>query len=136
MLEWLRKYLESFLGKTVTGLIAVFILGALAMFALPRWVVTTETFQKAVKSIYYEMERGDKWREYETITLKKMVFEKEKKQLVDEYEMLQKAGTKLTIKQLNRLKEIEDELKAIEQSEATLIRELQQSGTGLTIKTR
>lgn len=129
MLEWLGKYLETFLGKTITGVIAVFILGAVTMYTLPRWLVTTDTFQKSVKSIYHEMNKGDKWRALETINVKKIFFEKQKKELEDEYEILQKQGTSLTIKQINRLKDVEDELKEIKQREKRLIMELQKPDT-------
>lgn len=123
MLEWVKKCLESVLGKTITGLIGVFILGAVSMIALPRWLVTTEIFQNEVKRVYRDMSKGDKWRKFDIVQLQKDIWEQWLEELEDQ---LETQGISPRRKQLNRLEEIKTELEYLRNYEQSLKTELEQ----------
>ena len=58
MFDYARQLAESVLGKTVLGLVAIFVLGAAAMAALPKVVVSPETMSKAIAEATTEQTRA------------------------------------------------------------------------------
>ena len=114
MFDWAKEQFETVLGKTVTGLIGVFILGVVAMWGLPKWVVTTDTFAQEVTNIYKEMDKGDKWQELKIIELRKDIWTRRKWDLEDKIDSQSQPPT---IRQGNRLEEIKIKINKLNEDE-------------------
>ena len=118
MVTWGARQLETVLGKTVTGIIGVFILGAFVMWAIPKYVVTTEIFKQKVENIYKRMNNGDKHQELKLIEWKKMYWNKELWNLERE---LDNQGTPPTISQKNYMEKAKIELNKLEKAETKIL---------------
>ncbi len=114
MLEWAKKQIETVLGKTIAGIIGIFILGAIVAWSLPKWIVTTEAFAQEVKKIYTEIYTGDKWQELKVIELRKDIWLRQQYDLEDKFDTQDKPPT---VRQQNRMQEIKGELEKLKQEE-------------------
>lgn len=123
MLDWGMKQLETVLGKTVTGIIGVFALGIFVMWAMPKYVVTTEIFKREVESIYKEMNKGDKWQKLKLIELKKDIWDR---RLWDLLKEIDKEGKSLTTIQENLIEEANKKLERLNEDEAEIRKSLEQ----------
>jgi predicted RNase H-like nuclease (RuvC/YqgF family) len=111
MLTWGAKQLETVLGKTVTGIIGVFLLGAGVMWAIPKYIVTTDIFKQKVEDIYNEIKHGDKWQELSVIKCEKEYWEDERWKLESKIDDQHKPAT---TSQKNRMGMINKKLEKLE----------------------
>ena len=123
MIEWAKKHLETVLGKTITGLIGIFLLGVATAWILPKYLVTTEVFKEAVKHIYSDMETKDNWRE---LWITEVKIDLCKRQQSDLSKIIDKQQDKRpTLEQQNQLEDIKKELDYLRSKVRTLTDELE-----------
>ncbi len=117
MINWGMKYLETVLGKTIVGIIGVFVLGVFAMWSLPKYIVTTEVFEQKVKSIYKKMDKGDKLQELNLINMEKEYWNNIKWDLLKE---INESGTSATTAQSILIDKAIKKLEILEEKEAKI----------------
>lgn len=128
MFKWGTEQLETVLGKTVTGIIGVFALGAFAMWAMPKYVVTTENFKLKILSVSNDMNKGDnklekkierfdKLQGLNLIKLKKDFCSEKQWSLDIAIEEREKQDKEPTARQTNRMENIIRELEELNEDE-------------------
>ena len=118
MLSWLKESLETFLGKTITGLVIVFVLGAIAMKTLPNFL--RATLKEDFNRIENKIEISNKWRRLEIYELRLDIYK------IFGEDLQQKVETEKTPQLQRKLKEVDDEVESLIDTIQKLRVELQQ----------
>jgi hypothetical protein len=127
VLEWGKKQLETVLGKTVTGIIGVFLLGCAAMWGLPKVLVTNEALAEALTKVREEIAQVGKEQKFrdtnQTLELTRLRIDYLKQQRFQLREKLE-SGHSLSAVEKERLDEIDKELQKLYAREVDLEKEL------------
>lgn len=126
MFNWVIKQLETVLGRTVTGFIGFFALGIFVVWAMPKYVVTTEIFEREVKNIHSKMNKGDKWQKIYLIKLEKVFWDAQLYELQSEIKKIQAKGNSPTPRQEDLRETYKSKLVNLNKDEAEIQKSLEQ----------
>jgi hypothetical protein len=118
-MEWVIELLRGTLGKKGFIVVTGVILGVLSTILIPKYVITTEFFNEEKAKLQMEIAEGDNWLKLDMLDrdinrLKKQIWQLET--------IIEQTGGTPT--QIQRLREMKDELSKLKRKEVEILRSI------------
>lgn len=121
-MDWILKVLDAWFGDTFAIFILVFVLGGLAVYLLPKYLVTVGAFDETKAELKEATLAGDQWNQLRILDLRLDGLRKELREMMNFIDMKQ-AG-RVNGSQKARLEEIRFTIRQLEKEKKEILKQL------------